>query len=63
MTALRTREGIELSLLSAEYRSYLMHLAVPFLRQGLLMEDGGRLHLTRKGIYVSDSIMSELMKV
>ena len=63
MTALRTREGIELSLLSAEYRSYLMHLAVPFLRQGLLKEDGGRLHLTRKGIYVSDSIMSELMKV
>lgn len=63
LTALRTCEGIELASLSAAYRTYLMHLAMPLQRQGLLEEKGGWLHLTRKGIYVSDSVMSELMKV
>ena len=63
LTALRTCEGIELASLSAAYRTYLMHLALPLQRQGLLEEKGGWLHLTRKGIYVSDSVMSELMKV
>ena len=63
MTALRTCEGIELSMLSAEYRAYLMRLAKPLQEQGLLKEDDGWLHLTRDGIYVSDSVMSDLMKV
>ena len=63
MTALRTCEGIELSMLSAEYRTYLMRLAKPLQEQGLLKEDDGWLHLTRDGIYVSDSVMSDLMKV
>lgn len=63
MTALRTCEGIELSVLSAEYRTYLMRLAKPLQQQGLLKEDDGWLHLTRDGIYVSDSVMSDLMKV
>ncbi len=63
MTALRTCEGINLSTLSAEYRTYLMRLAKPLQQQGLLIEDNGRLHLTRDGIYVSDSVMSDLMKV
>ena len=63
MTALRTCEGINLSTLSAEYRTYLMRLAKPLQQQGLLIEDNGWLHLTRDGIYVSDSVMSDLMKV
>ena len=63
MTALRTCEGIDLSTLSAEYRTYLMHLAKPLQQQGLLKEENGWLHFTRNGIYVSDSVMSELMKV
>ena len=63
MTALRTCEGIDLSTLSAEYQTYLMHLAKPLQQQGLLKEDNGWLHLTRNGIYVSDSVMSDLMKV
>ena len=63
MTALRTCEGIDLSTLSAEYQTYLMHLAKPLQQQGLLKEDNGWLHLTRDGIYVSDSVMSDLMKV
>ena len=63
MTALRTCEGIDLSILPAEYRTYLIRLAKPFQQQGLVKEDNGKLHLTRNGIYVSDSIMSDLMKV
>ena len=63
MTALRTCEGIDLSTLSAEYYTYLMRLAEPLQQQGLLKEDNGWLHLTRNGIYVSDSVMSDLMKV
>ena len=63
MTALRTCEGIDLSTLSAEYQTYLMRLAKPLQQQGLLKEDNGWLHLTRNGIYVSDSVMSDLMKV
>ena len=63
MTALRTCEGIDLSILPAEYRTYLIRLAKPFQQQGLLKEDNGKLHLTRNGVYVSDSIMSDLMKV
>ena len=63
MTALRTCEGINLSTLSAEYQTYLMRLAKPLQEQGLLKEDDGWLHLTRDGIYVSDSVMSDLMKV
>ena len=63
MTALRTCEGINLSTLSAEYQTYLMRLAEPLQQQGLLKEDNGWLHLTRNGIYISDSVMSDLMKV
>ena len=63
MTALRTCEGIDLSSLSFEYRTYLVHLAKPLQQQGLLIEADGWLQLTREGIYVSDSVMSDLMKV
>ena len=63
MTALRTCEGINLTTLPAEYRTYLMRLAQPSIEQGLLKEDDGWLRLTRNGIYVSDSVMSDLMKV
>ena len=63
MTALRTYEGINLTTLSAEYRTYLMRLAQPSIEQGLLKEDDDWLRLTRNGIYVSDSVMSDLMKV
>ena len=63
MTALRTCEGINLTTQSAEYRTYLMRLAQPSIEQGLLKEDDGWLRLTRNGIYVSDSVMSDLMKV
>ena len=63
MTTLRTQEGLQLSTLSEPYQDYLMRLARPLIQQNLLKEDDGWLHLTYNGIYVSDTIMSDLMKV
>lgn len=67
MTRLRTCEGIPLSALQQRfgktYHDYCLHLAAPFIRQGLLEQQGDTLRLTREGIFVSDDIISDLMKI
>lgn len=62
-TALRTREGIDINKLETKYKNYLFANAQPYLNNGKLALEGSRLHLTRQGLYVSDMIMSDLMKV
>ncbi len=62
-TALRTREGINMRSLSDDQRKYLLQSASKYLDDGLLCHEQGRLHLTRQGIYLSDTIMSDLMWV
>lgn len=66
-TALRTREGIDMAQMRAEYgaplHQYLLDMARPHIRRGLMALNDGRLTLTRKGLYVSDDIMSDLMHV
>lgn len=62
-TALRTREGIRLEDLPAKYRSYLLDNARPHLDRHLLIQENGCLHLTREGLFISDSIMADLMYV
>jgi oxygen-independent coproporphyrinogen-3 oxidase len=62
-TALRTSDGLDLSTLSERHRTYCMKEAQRFLDDGLLRQDGQRLILTRKGIFVSDFIMSALVCV
>jgi len=62
-TALRTREGLFLKDLQPHYREYLLKQAEKFITQDLLKIEGDKLSLTRKGIYISDSIMSDLMYV
>ncbi len=62
-TRLRTREGIDLCSLQPRHRDYLLRMAKPHLEQGLLAEEDGRLHLTRRGIMVSNAVMSDLMLV
>lgn len=62
-TALRTREGINVHTLTPPYREHLLRQAQPYIDRGLLDMEQGRLHLTRQGIYVSDSIMADLMYV
>lgn len=62
-TALRTREGIDLSLLDEKHRSYLLKNAEDYLKRGLMALDNDHLHLTREGINISNRIMSDLMDV
>lgn len=63
MTALRTRDGICLSQLTTAQQSYCMKEAKRFLDDGLLELAAGHLRITRKGLFVSNMIMSELMIV
>ncbi len=59
--ALRTRDGLDLDSLSDKHRNYCMNEAQRFITDGLLRYDGHHLVLTRKGLFVSDYIMSSLV--
>ena len=61
MTRLRTASGLPLSLLTPEQRSYCMEMAEPHIHRGDLVQDGLVLRLSRKGIFISNSIISDLM--
>lgn len=68
MTALRTKEGINLEQVlnrfGTDYHDYLLKNASPYLNsQMLTLNDTNQLRLTQKGLYISDSIMSDLMYV
>ncbi len=62
-TALRTNEGINLASLTDHHRDYLMARAQKFINQGLLAQEGENIRLTKKGLFVSDSIMADFMYV
>ena len=61
--ALRTSDGLDLTTLSDHHRQYCLKEARQFLADGLLTMNGQRLALTRKGLFVSDMVMSALMLV
>lgn len=61
-TALRTCEGINLATLSDEYREYILKASEKSIRQGNLIIENNHIHLTRKGIFISDAVMVELIK-
>lgn len=60
---LRTKEGICLDHLSERHRDYCLKNACRFIDDGLLHTNDHQLALTRKGLFVSDMIMSELVWV
>ncbi len=62
-TALRTSDGLDLTTLSDSHRRHCTAEAQRFIATGLLQQSGNSLILTRKGLFVSDYIMSSLMKV
>lgn len=62
MTALRTCEGLDTRVLSEKDQQYCLSQAKRFLDDDLLTLNGSNLRLTRKGLFVSNMIMSELMK-
>ena len=59
--ALRTCEGLDMSSLSERYRHYCLQEARKFINDGLLRYEGGHIKLTRKGLFISDYIMSSLV--
>jgi oxygen-independent coproporphyrinogen-3 oxidase len=64
LTSLRTCEGLPLTLLTPDLRSYLLEQAQSFIDNGqLVLTPDHRLRLTRQGIFVSNLVMSQLMKV
>lgn len=63
-TALRTKEGIHLNTLQEDYVQYLLEQSSYFIKEGTMIKTSdNRLALTRKGYYISDAIMAELIKV
>ncbi len=66
-TALRTRDGLSLDAVArhfgAETLAFLEKSARPHIAAGRLETRDGRLRLTRAGIFVSDGVMSDLMRV
>lgn len=62
-TELRTSEGIDLSRLDDKYVQYLVKQAARHVSDKTVDINNGHLKLTREGIYISDLIMSDLMKV
>ena len=63
--SLRTCEGIRLKDLSARHRQYCLRNAQHFIDDDLLKfsPDKNNLSLTRRGLFISDMIMSDLMLV
>lgn len=62
-TAMRTREGIEVDILESKYADYMMKQAASWIESGHLALSNGHLHLTRRGLFISDMILSDLMYV
>ena len=62
-TTLRTCEGIDLAKQHPNFRNYFMKNAQKHIASGLLEINGDHARLTRKGLYVSDMIMSDLIFV
>ena len=67
ITTIRTVWGTPIEKLKQmfgnEMWEYCQKMAAPYLKNGKLEEYNGALHLTREGIFISDSIMSDLLWV
>ena len=61
-TALRTREGLNLDDLPQKYREYALVNARKSISEHLLEATDSHIRLTREGFFVSDMVMSELIK-
>jgi oxygen-independent coproporphyrinogen-3 oxidase len=67
MTRLRTCEGISIAATRRDfgphYAQYLLENAQKHIALNRLAIEGDHLHLTREGLFLSDSVMSDLMHV
>lgn len=67
ITSLRTMWGLDLDAIAADFgearRDYCLHMARPHIKNGLLAYVDGRLTITRRGLFISDGIMADLLYV
>nr|WP_129729495.1 radical SAM family heme chaperone HemW [Parabacteroides goldsteinii] len=67
ITGLRTMWGVNLTEIQGQFGNdkliYCQKQATPYLKQGLLIEKDATQTLSRNGIFISDSIMSDLLWV
>ena len=67
MLSLRTCDGIDLADLKSRFgtdlHSYLLRQARKYEESGLLVHEHDRLRLSRNGLYVSDMVITDLLKV
>ena len=63
MTRLRTSKGVPLDELPHQDRLYCLSLAEPHLKHKLLHINNGHLCLAKEGIFTSNDIISDLLKV
>ena len=61
MIHLRTASGLSLAHLTSEQKAYCLQMAEPHIRCGNLLKEGDHLRLSRKGIFVSNIVISDLM--
>lgn len=62
-TALRTRDGVNIEALPEVFKKHILACAEPYIQQKKVSLRDNRLRLTREGLFISDSIMSDLMWV
>ncbi|MBO7554145.1 MAG: radical SAM family heme chaperone HemW [Bacteroidaceae bacterium] len=67
MTGLRTAKGIELTKLRQQFGEklfrYLLEMAKPYIDRNCLLITENRLHFTESGLFISDSIISDLLSI
>ena len=62
-TALRTSDGLDLTILSAQHQDYLLKMAQPYLLAKRMERKGNRICICEDSFMISDMIMSDLMMV
>ena len=67
LTRLRTRRGIDEKQLSLQFNTtlieYMHRMALPHIANGNMERADGHLRITRQGLFVSDSIISDLFAI
>lgn len=63
VTMLRTKEGLNIADFDEKYRQYFLTNAAPYIDNGNISKRGDYYAITRKGLYISDTIMTDLIMV
>lgn len=61
ITSLRTKEGVKISLIQANYQAHFAKQSKKYIDGGMLTIKNGWCKLTQKGIFISDGIICDLM--